>query len=462
MDGKKVKRGDRDIEKDMEKIQKQKRMGRGMRKNRILEGALLALGLEAARKGALAAVLSLIVLRKGLTFSQLSAAFAVFSAASFLLEVPSGVLADCAGRKRVFITAQAVGLGALLLMLEGHSFWAVCTAFFLYGASGAFSSGSMDALYMDSCIADGAITVERGAMHLELAEISGCAGGALLGGVLNYAGGRHSAETASQFVLTGAVILTAAALFCALFFTAEAGGNKASYKGHAGEDESVWEKAKRKGENHLAAREETGKNRRTFWNLLSNGLPILLGSSLFAGFSLALMETYWQPMLAGLLPGAQDSWIPGVLGFFYYAASAAGSLIAGKYLKEETAVSAFALSGLLTGGVLLLLSRSETVLFFSTCYLLLYFLLGTFSMAQSSAVHRAAPPELRATALSGGGFAMQIGGFLASCFAGFTADKIGIPGLWLIAGLIFSAGTGSAAVLFGHVQKLHREGQRSK
>lgn len=176
MDGKKVKRGDRDIEKDMEKKQKQKPMGRGMRKNRIFWGALLALGLEAARKGALAAVLSLIVLRKGLTFSQLSAAFAVFSAASFLLEVPSGVLADCAGRKRVFITAQAVGLGALLLMLEGRSFWAVCTAFFLYGASGAFSSGSMDALYMDSCIADGTITVERGAMHLELAEISGCAG----------------------------------------------------------------------------------------------------------------------------------------------------------------------------------------------------------------------------------------------------------------------------------------------
>lgn len=241
MDGKKVKRGDRDIEKDTEKKEKQKPMGRGMRKNRIFWGALLALGLEAARKGALAAVLSLIVLRKGLTFSQLSAAFAVFSAASFLLEVPSGVLADCAGRKRVFITAQAVGLGALLLMLEGRSFWAVCTAFFLYGASGAFSSGSMDALYMDSCIADGTITVERGAMHLELAEISGCAGGALLGGVLNYAGGRHSAETASQLVLTGAVILTAAALFCAFFFTAEAGANKASYKGHA-EDEGVREK----------------------------------------------------------------------------------------------------------------------------------------------------------------------------------------------------------------------------
>ncbi|CBL36670.1 hypothetical protein CL3_25570 [butyrate-producing bacterium SM4/1] len=90
MDGKKVKRGDRDIEKDMEKKQKQKPMGRGMRKNRFFWGALLALGLEAARKGALAAVLSLIVLRKGLTFSQLSAAFAVFSAASFLLEVPAG------------------------------------------------------------------------------------------------------------------------------------------------------------------------------------------------------------------------------------------------------------------------------------------------------------------------------------------------------------------------------------
>lgn len=94
--------------------------------------------------------------------------------------------------------------------------------------------------------------------------------------------------------------------------------------------------------------------------------------------------------------------------------------------------------------------------------MLLYFLLGIFSMAQSSAVHRAVSPALRATALSGGGLAIQIGGFLASCFAGFTADKIGISGLWLIAGLIFLTGTGSAAALLWHMQKPHREGQRSK
>lgn len=35
MDGKKVKRGDRDIEKDTEKKEEQKLMGRGIRKNRI-------------------------------------------------------------------------------------------------------------------------------------------------------------------------------------------------------------------------------------------------------------------------------------------------------------------------------------------------------------------------------------------------------------------------------------------
>ena len=46
--------------------------------------------------------------------------------------------------------------------------------------------------------------------------------------------------------------------------------------------------------------------------------------------------------------------------------------------------------------------------------------------------------------------------------AGFTADKIGISGLWLIAGLIFLTGTGSAAALLWHMQKPHREGQRSK
>ena len=65
-------------------------MGRGIRKNRIFWGALLALGLEAARKGALAAVLSLIVLEKGTDFHSSQLRLPFFQPRHFCWKCPAG------------------------------------------------------------------------------------------------------------------------------------------------------------------------------------------------------------------------------------------------------------------------------------------------------------------------------------------------------------------------------------
>ena len=68
--------------------------------------ALAAVGLDALARGILVPVMSLLALEKGLTLAQLAAGLALYSAAAFLLEVPSGILADLLGRKRVFLLAQ--------------------------------------------------------------------------------------------------------------------------------------------------------------------------------------------------------------------------------------------------------------------------------------------------------------------------------------------------------------------
>jgi len=80
--------------------------------------ALAAIGLDALARGILVPVMSLLALEKGLTLAQLAAGLALYSAAAFLLEVPSGILADLLGRKRVFLLAQCSYGFALAL------FWA--------------------------------------------------------------------------------------------------------------------------------------------------------------------------------------------------------------------------------------------------------------------------------------------------------------------------------------------------
>lgn len=394
-----------------------------------MRAALPALGLEAASRGALVPVLSLIVLRKGMTLSELSAVFAVFSATAFLLEVPSGMAADWLGRKRVFLLAQAAGMAALCLLAGGEGFRTVCAAFFLYGASRALSSGSMEALYMDACMEEGRLTVERAATRLELCGILGCAAGALAGGGLNFAGEGISETAGSRLVLYTALCLLAASLCLCLFVP----------EGKYGDYRETGEKDRRGRKRGLPAlfRRELGK---------SIVLPVMLGSSLFAGFAAALLETFWQPRFLSLLPKGY-SWLLGILGFFYFIASAGGSLLAGRVLREENLPSVFLTAGTAAGCALLCLSQIRGGGLFFLFYLFLYFALGSFATAQSTAVHRAAPPQFRATLLSGEGFALQIGGFLAGCFANAAAERLGISGLWLSGGAVILAGTWTAFLL---------------
>ncbi len=79
----------------------------------------------------------------------------IYSVTAVLFEIPSGILADRIGRKRLLVLDGLISAIEFILLLCADSFWMFGAAVFLSGIGKAFSSGSENALLYDSLLASG-------------------------------------------------------------------------------------------------------------------------------------------------------------------------------------------------------------------------------------------------------------------------------------------------------------------
>src|SRR5690349_2284405 len=82
----------------------------------------------------------------GLPVWQISSLFVIWSAASTLLEVPSGAWADAVSRRLLLCLAPLVTAAGFALWVLLPSYPAFAVGFLLWGAGGALASGSLEAL----------------------------------------------------------------------------------------------------------------------------------------------------------------------------------------------------------------------------------------------------------------------------------------------------------------------------
>lgn len=91
-----------------------------------------------------------ILAARGYSLAQIGLAETVFHITSLLLEIPSGVLADLFGRKKMLVLSSLLRMiGNAVMILSGNLFM-VCVSLAFHAASYNFASGSGDALAYDS------------------------------------------------------------------------------------------------------------------------------------------------------------------------------------------------------------------------------------------------------------------------------------------------------------------------
>lgn len=87
--------------------------------------------------------------RGGLSVSEVSTLFAIWTAAALIFEIPTGLLADRYPRKHVLIAGEIVNAGAFLVWLAAPTFLGYASGFVLWGAAYALKSGAYQALVYD-------------------------------------------------------------------------------------------------------------------------------------------------------------------------------------------------------------------------------------------------------------------------------------------------------------------------
>ncbi len=85
---------------------------------------------------------------KGLGYAEFGALVAVREVSVYLLEIPTGIIADVTGRRRAMVMAFASYLVAFAVFSFTHTFWAFAGAMVLFGAGEALRSGTHKSMIM--------------------------------------------------------------------------------------------------------------------------------------------------------------------------------------------------------------------------------------------------------------------------------------------------------------------------
>ncbi|WP_336207398.1 MFS transporter [Nonomuraea sp. LPB2021202275-12-8] len=91
-------------------------------------------------------VYALLFTDTGLSVAEITSLFVIWSITGMVLEVPSGAWADAVSRRLLLCLGPLLTATGLALWMIFPSYWAFAAGFVLWGASGALSSGAMEAL----------------------------------------------------------------------------------------------------------------------------------------------------------------------------------------------------------------------------------------------------------------------------------------------------------------------------
>lgn len=91
-----------------------------------------------------------ILAARGYTLVEIGLAETVFHIVSLIFEIPSGVLADVFGRKKMLIISTVLRMIGCAVMIASHNLFMVCLSIAFVALSYNFSSGTGDALAYDS------------------------------------------------------------------------------------------------------------------------------------------------------------------------------------------------------------------------------------------------------------------------------------------------------------------------
>lgn len=356
--------------------------------------------------GLMSPILTLILLNKGATLQTLPLILAVYSFTAMVIELPSGILADMIGRKEIFLVASLFqAVSCILLCLAMNTIGLFLFAVFS-GVSRAFSSGSLDALFIDDAIARDK-ELHHVISRMSILEGAGLALGSICGGMLASLTDNYMSSVYLRFLLVLIV-----AILCIAFV------------------KEIKIKKEHEKKNLLSHLKE-GKH----VIFKSDRLMFLFLGVFFVGIFLSFIETYWQPAFLELNTMSDSSWILGFIVSLSFACTVIGNIIANYIMKKSSdRWKIFIFLRFIMSMTIVIFALQVSAIGFVGLYALVYLLFATGNVVESVIINTSIPSSMRASIISLISLILQIGSLCASIFSSIMIYKLGITGLWILSG----------------------------
>jgi MFS family permease len=389
---------------------------------------------------------------RGLSIGAIGVVFAVHSAVAIALEVPSGVLADMVGRRRVLLAGASLTTLSLLIFAVADAVGTFMVSVGLLAAGRALISGSLEAWYVDSLRAlDPAAPLSRGLSRGTAAEGIAMALGALVaGGLVTLAGsGEDHGALSGYGVAALAGALAAVAYLVAVAVLVDERRDRV----HGGPARAAGAHAAGARDSIGGARDSIARRAAIVFATARDELVgsvvvrIVVVTGVALGMAFTAVELLWQPRLADLLRDDDSNGI--VFGALAAASMLAVALGAGmsERLNRRLGLRPAYLLGLGVGAVAIaLLGAPVSPATFALVYLLAYFGMGLSDPLHFELLNEEVGPTARATLISAEALAAQGGALVANLAVGALAASHG-PGLaWALAGSLLTITTMAVAL----------------
>jgi MFS family permease len=391
--------------------------------------------------GLLVPVTTLLMLERGLSLPEVGLAVAAQGLVVFLLELPTGGLADALGRRPVLLAASVASLASLGVLAVADSVWAFVAVWVVQGVSRALDSGPLEAWFVDAALA--ADPRRRMEQDLGLAGTvlgAALAAGSLAAGPLVALGPRSIGATTFS-ALTVPVL---AAFGCGVVHLAAVAILLTDRRRRPTRREVV-------GAVPAAMASALRRVRH------SRVLLGLVGVEIFWGFGMVTFETLFPVRLADLSGDlARTASLLGPVAAAGWLVNAVGSALAPVLARGSVARLAFWLRPA-QGATVVAMGLAGGSVGMVAAYLACYLCHGAADAAHSTLLHREADERNRASVLSLNSLVAQpafaLGGIALTSLAAAASTSTAI----LVGGLVLAA----AAPLYLPARRAERRTERA-
>ena len=355
---------------------------------------------------------------RGLSLGQVGAAFAVHSAVAIVLEVPSGVLADTLGRRRVLLAGAALTAVSLAVFAFADSVPAFMASLAALAAGRALISGALEAWYVDSLRAlDPSAPLAAGLSRGTAAEAVALALGALAGGAI---------VTVSDYAVTALAASLAAIAYLAAVAALVRDTHAPAHEHDAGA--------------RMRARVRSVVATARAEAVASMTVRMVLVAAVAFGMSLTAVELLWQPRLGELLATDGSHGVAfGALAAGSMLAVAIGAAAVGPRARRRVSIrTVYVASLLVTAVCIAALGVPDGAALFAVVYLLVYLGAGAAEPLHSELLNEAVGSEARATLISADALAAQGGALVANLGSGLLASAASPGTAWVVAAAVLA------------------------